>query len=90
MRKIFFSLLLKSTKLKAAIEAEQKRPLPDWMRLFRLKRLRLKLKDRLLALSNQVSTPQLLQPIYVHEVQNRSHRRFIATSRSTVSQGGRS
>lgn len=41
------SLLYKSSRLQQQIDAEQKRPRPDWLRLMRLKKLRLRLMDRL-------------------------------------------
>lgn len=41
------SLLDKSSRLQQQIDAEQKRARPDWLRLMRLKKLRLQLMDRL-------------------------------------------
>ena len=49
MQKRFISLLLKLSSMQAAIREESTRPLPDWTRLFRLKRLRLKIKDHILS-----------------------------------------
>ena len=47
MKSRLFSLFYKLAKIQTAIEAEQQRPKPDWMRLLRLKRLRLVMKDTL-------------------------------------------
>jgi len=41
------SLLTKSAELEHAIEKEQARPLPDTIRLLKLKKLRLLIKDRI-------------------------------------------
>jgi len=60
MHKRFIALLLKSTRIQAAIEYEQKRPRPDWMRLFRLKRLRVMLKDKLHDFLNPAPQQQLV------------------------------
>lgn len=43
----FKSLLFKSARIEEQIEREQKRPRPDWMRLLKLKKLRLLIRDRL-------------------------------------------
>ncbi len=43
----FKSLLFKSAKIQQEIEKEQKRRWPDWMRLLKLKKLRLAIKDRM-------------------------------------------
>jgi hypothetical protein len=45
------SLLSKSAGVQAAIEAELRRGAPSWLRLLRLKQLRLRLARRLHALS---------------------------------------
>lgn len=47
MSRRFRSLLLKSAHIQRQIDAEQRRRLPDWTRLWRLKVLRLRFKDRL-------------------------------------------
>lgn len=47
----FKSLLFKSKQIQKEIEKEQSRRLPDWMRLAMLKKLRLAIKDRLLAIA---------------------------------------
>jgi len=51
MKSRLFSLFYKLAKIQTAIEAEQQRPKPDWMRLLRLKRLRLVMKDTLARLA---------------------------------------
>lgn len=43
----FTSLLFKSAQLEEQIEREQRRRWPDWMRLLKLKKLRLLIKDRI-------------------------------------------
>ena len=43
----FESLVYQSATISNEIEKEQKRPRPDWMRLLRLKKLRLAIKDKL-------------------------------------------
>lgn len=58
MQKRFISLLLKLSSTQAAIREESTRPMPDWARLFRLKRLRLKIKDHIMSLLPH-RTPQL-------------------------------
>ena len=49
----FKSLLFKSTKLQLEIEKEQRRAMPDWMRLLKLKKLRLVMKDKLRSFAEQ-------------------------------------
>jgi len=49
----FKSLLFKSAQIQQEIEKEQTRRLPDWMRLLKLKKLRLAIKDRLREMSRQ-------------------------------------
>jgi uncharacterized protein YdcH (DUF465 family) len=51
----FKSLLYKSSKLQAQIAKEQKRPKPDWLRLCRMKKLRLTMKDKMLEMTQQYS-----------------------------------
>lgn len=70
MQKRFISLLLKLSSTQVAIREESARPLPDWTRLFRLKRLRLKIKDHIMALMPR-HTPALA---YVRA--NNNGRRF--------------
>lgn len=43
----FKKLLFRSTQIEREIRKEQKRPFPSWTRLLRLKKIRLKIKDRL-------------------------------------------
>ncbi len=43
----FKSLLLKSAQIDVQIEREHKRTWPDWLRLLKLKKLRLMIKDRI-------------------------------------------
>jgi hypothetical protein len=52
------SLLYKSALIQQEIEAEQQQTRPDWLRVMRLKALRLKLMDRLSAMLPPV-TPRL-------------------------------
>ena len=62
------SLLLKSVSIEATLAEEQRRPQPDWTRLFRLKRLRLLIKDRLHAFSSGNAArlaPARLAPVRV-------------------------
>lgn len=53
------SLFLKLANIQLAIESEQKRRMPDWSRLFRLKRLRLMVKDRLSAMTASHERPRM-------------------------------
>lgn len=43
----FKSLLFKSAQIQQEIEREHQRRWPDWMRLLKLKKLRLAIKDRM-------------------------------------------
>ncbi len=43
----FFRLLIQHQKLDDALRLEQKRPFPDFTRLQKLKRLKLRIKDKL-------------------------------------------
>ena len=43
----FRSLLFKSAQIQEQIDKEHKQRWPNWMRLLRLKKLRLKIKDRM-------------------------------------------
>ena len=45
--KYFKSLLLKSVQIQQEIEKEQNRRWPDWIRLLKLKKIRLAIKDRM-------------------------------------------
>lgn len=66
--KFFKSLLFKSTQIQSEIEREQNRVWPDWMRLLKLKKIRLSIKDKMLRLAR--SRPDAaayfhLAPVYV-------------------------
>ena len=54
--KRFKSLLYKSSKIQAEIIKEQKRPKPNWLKLCRMKKLRLSMKDKMLELSQQYAS----------------------------------
>lgn len=60
----FKSLLFKSARIQEEIEREHSRRWPDWMRLLKLKKLRLAIKDRLARLVSQESASGL-QPVRV-------------------------
>lgn len=49
--KFFKSLLFKSAQIQTEIEREQNRVWPDWMRLLKLKKIRLSIKDKMLRLA---------------------------------------
>ncbi len=51
----FKSLLFKATQIQREIEKEHSRRWPDWMRLLKLKKLRLLMKDKLRQFSEQNS-----------------------------------
>ena len=72
----FRSLLFKSTQIQQEIEKEQNRRLPDWMRLLKLKKLRLAIKDRLQEITRQgenTGNTRRMQPITVRSNNNRAH-----------------
>lgn len=60
----FKSLLFKSAKIQEEIEKEHQRRWPNWMRLLKLKKLRLAIKDRMVRLIDE-GTRVRLQPIRV-------------------------
>lgn len=60
----FKSLLYRSVKIQEEIEKEHRRPRPDWMRLLKLKKIRLAIKDRMEKLIHQ-SGKATLQPIRI-------------------------
>ena len=60
----FRSLLLKSTLIQQAIDQEHQRRWPNWIRLLKLKKLRLAIKDRLSRLAYTRPIPAL-QPARV-------------------------
>ena len=67
--RLFKALLYKSSQIQQKIENESSRPRPDSLRLLALKKLRLKIKDRLLHLIAQYdparhSSPKL-QPVKI-------------------------
>ena len=65
----FKSLLFKATQIQREIEKEQSRRLPDWMRLLKLKKLRLKIKDKLHRFSEhtgQSTAYGAMRPVLVH------------------------
>lgn len=51
--KLFQSLLHKSAKIQQKIDAEQRSRWPDRVKLLKLKKLRLRLKDRMLSIIRQ-------------------------------------
>lgn len=68
----FKSLLFKSTQIQQEIEKEHQRRWPDWMRLLKLKKLRLAIKDRMERIVNDGANGKL-QPVRVYSgrVRNR-------------------
>lgn len=60
----FKSLLFKSTRIQQEIDREHQRRWPDWMRLLKLKKIRLAIKDRMQRLLNQGLSGSL-QPVRV-------------------------
>jgi len=55
----FTSLMLRSAKLQREIDAENARPKPDSLRLLKLKKLRLVIKDKLYQLAKNADRKQL-------------------------------
>lgn len=53
MSKLIFRLMSRHQQIDTALRREQARRLPDFMRLQRLKKLKLAIKDRLAALTMQ-------------------------------------
>ena len=49
----FRSLLYKSAQIEKEIEKEQNRRLPNWMRLLKLKKIRLSIKDRMFEIARK-------------------------------------
>jgi uncharacterized protein YdcH (DUF465 family) len=71
----FRSLLFKSTQIQQEIEKEQTRHLPDWMRLLKLKKLRLAIKDRLQEIARQsenTRSARRMQPVMIPRNNNRA------------------
>lgn len=58
----FKSLLFKSARIQKEIDKEHQRRWPDWMRLLKLKKLRLAIKDRMEKIIYQ-SAHGKLQPV---------------------------
>ena len=72
----FRSLLFKSTQIQQEIEKEKNRRLPDWMRLLKLKKLQLAIKDRLQEIARQGETTRSarrMQPIMIRSNNNRAN-----------------
>lgn len=68
----FKSLLFKSARVQQEIDREYQRRLPDWMRLLKLKKLRLSIKDRMQMLFDAGSRVALQpMPIRVRIHKNR-------------------
>jgi len=63
--KHFKALLVRAAKIQTEIDREQKASRPDWMRLLKLKRLRLVLKHRIQRLANAGAPPAPPRPIRV-------------------------
>lgn len=61
--KLFKSLLIKSSFIQKEIENEQKLKAPNYYRLARLKKIRLKIKDRILVLTRHPSIHRRLHSI---------------------------
>ncbi|MDQ4421206.1 YdcH family protein [Sphingobium sp. DEHP117] len=60
MKDSFCRLLVRHQRLDEALRAEQRRPFPDFAQLQRLKRLKLRIKDRLAA---AVRGRRILRPL---------------------------
>lgn len=59
------SLLFKSALIQQQIEREHSARRPDWLRLLKLKKLRLTIKDRIARLIAKARSPLHLQPAAV-------------------------
>ena len=73
----FKSLLFKATQIQREIEKEQSRRWPDWMRLLKLKKLRLAIKDKLRHFTEKNAGSQSLkglQPITVGVNKHTKHK----------------
>lgn len=68
--RLFQALLFKSSQIQQKIEDESRRRLPDNLRLLKLKKLRLKIKDRLLRLMEKYD-PANLAPLKVQPIKVR-------------------
>ena len=67
--RLFKALLYKSSQIQQKIEEESRRRYPDTLRLLTLKKLRLKIKDRLLHLIEKYDparrAPLKMQPVKI-------------------------
>lgn len=66
----FKSLLFKATQIQQEIEKEQSRRLPDWVRLLKLKKLRLKIKDKLCQFAQKSAgsaSHRSMKPVFVRK-----------------------
>lgn len=50
--KLLKSLLIKSAQVQSSIDEENRFSKKDWIKILRLKKLRLKIKDKILSLTN--------------------------------------
>lgn len=69
----FKSLLFRSSKIQEEIEKERSRPWPNWMRLLKLKKIRLAIRDRIEMLVQQKNSEK------AHRVRIKSGRRKKGT-----------
>lgn len=53
--KLLKSLFIKSAQIQSQIDEESKFSRKDWIRIIRLKKIRLKIKDRILSVTSKVS-----------------------------------
>ncbi|NBX65535.1 MAG: hypothetical protein EBQ96_00865 [Proteobacteria bacterium] len=86
MQNKLISLILKLTSINLAIESEHKSRAPNWMRLFRLKRIRLMIKDRIQAFKTLREGKKAVR------VNAREPRRYVpvmALARMQKNNGGR-
>ena len=74
--KYFRSLLYKSSQIQNEIEKEQKRRIPDWMRLLKLKKIRLSIKNKLVKIARDHSHVTL-QPIAIKSHDHNKHWRHL-------------
>jgi hypothetical protein len=69
----FKALLFRAANIQTEIDREQKASRPDWMRLLKLKRLRLVLKDRIQRLADAAAPPPTPRPVRVRVSRARHH-----------------
>ena len=75
----FKSLLFKSAQIQQEIEKEQNRRWPDWMRLLKLKKIRLAIKDRMERIVQQGAYGHgtgHLQPVRIARTGRRTARNY--------------